>query len=121
MTSVVSNRLKTLSSTRLAIFCVWGPSQRFMPVVAIPSISRRWKNRKMKNTGSRERQDMANNPTQSEIEVESTNERKPSCTVYDLTSLRKTSGPKKSVQVQMKEKIAAVARTGTDNGRMIMK
>ncbi|MGO8485122.1 hypothetical protein AB9F39_39255, partial [Rhizobium leguminosarum] len=26
--------------------------QRFMPVVAMPSISRRWKNRKKKNTGT---------------------------------------------------------------------
>ena len=51
---------------------------RFMPVVAMPSISRRWKNRKNRKTGTSVSDDMANSPPQSLSPVESAKVRRPS-------------------------------------------
>ncbi len=58
-----------------------GPVQRFIPVVAMPSISSRWKNRKNRKTGTSDRLDMAKSEVQSELPVESTKDLRPSCTV----------------------------------------
>ena len=41
--------------------------QRFMPVVAMPSISRRWKNRKKKKIGTSDSVDIAKRPPQSRL------------------------------------------------------
>jgi hypothetical protein len=56
-------------------------SHRFMPVVAMPSMRRRWKNRKIRKIGTSDRIDMANRPPQSEAAVESTKVLSPSVTV----------------------------------------
>ena len=58
-----------------------GSAQRFIPVVAMPSISSRWKNRKNRKTGTSDRLDMAKSEVQSELPVESTKDLRPSCTV----------------------------------------
>ena len=55
--------------------------QPFNPVVAMPSIRRRWNSRKKTNSGSSVSVDMANRAPQSDLPVESTKLRKPSCTV----------------------------------------
>ncbi len=74
---------RAAATVLIVLKCVPDPGsvQRFMPVVAMPSISSLWKNRKNRKTGTSDRLDMAKSEVQSELPVESTKDLRPSCTV----------------------------------------
>src|SRR5690554_1547087 len=91
----------------------------FRPVVAIPLTRYFWPKRKMRNSGIKETMDIANIAPHELCPVESRKDRKAMGTVYMSGSVRKISWEKKSFQVQMKVKIAVVARAGRDSGSMI--
>src|SRR5699024_9947946 len=90
-----------------------------IPVVAMPLTRYFCPARKKPKTGPSATTDMANSGPQEVWELESTKVRSATGTVYISGLVRKINWLKKSFQVQMKVKIAVVAKAGIDSGRMI--